>query len=337
LLDPLYALARVHALILSGGGARGAFEAGVATALYEQEHFDLICGTSIGALNGAALAQDQPELLRDTWREIAARNVLRLDPRLESWRRFFSDLRKVRLAHAASCIGKLRIPAPSSITGLLDWAPIRGIIEPRYFFERLKHPFMVGTTDLTHGIGSAFYAFPGDPERAASFAAAEPNAYPMTADNFIDTICASAAVPGAFPPVTIDIPARGPTAFVDGCIANNTPIRQAIDAGATRLTMIFMQHSALRTRDARVRHIGDVVATCQDISDERMLDLDLKLARTINSAVLRGHAPDKRFVDIRVIGPSVPLRLASLAFADQAAIDRVFMLGVEEGRNAASD
>ena len=90
-------------------------------------------------------------------------------------------------------------------------------------------------------------------------------------------------------------------------------------------------------RDARVRHIGDVVATCQDISDERMLDLDLKLARTINSAVLRGHAPDKRFVDIRVIGPSVPLRLASLAFADQAAIDRVFMLGVEEGRNAASD
>ena len=160
----------MHALILSGGGARGAFEAGVATALYEQEHFDLICGTSIGALNGAALAQDQPELLRDTWREIAARNVLRLDPRLESWRRFFSDVRNVRLLRAASGIGKLRIPKPAGIVGLLDWAPIREIIAPRISFDRLKHPFLVGTTDLTHGIGSAFFAFPGDAERAAHIA-----------------------------------------------------------------------------------------------------------------------------------------------------------------------
>jgi NTE family protein len=46
------------ALVLSGGGARGAYEAGVVSQLYAQgEKFDVICGTSIGAINGAFIAQ----------------------------------------------------------------------------------------------------------------------------------------------------------------------------------------------------------------------------------------------------------------------------------------
>lgn len=54
----------MKALILSGGGARGAYEAGAALALLQHERFDIICGTSIGAINGAFIAQDDAE---DKW------------------------------------------------------------------------------------------------------------------------------------------------------------------------------------------------------------------------------------------------------------------------------
>jgi len=47
----------MRALILSGGGARGAYEAGVAVSLLEHEDFELACGASIGAINGALIAQ----------------------------------------------------------------------------------------------------------------------------------------------------------------------------------------------------------------------------------------------------------------------------------------
>jgi len=46
----------VKALVLSGGGARGAYEAGVAKALLEREHYDMVCGVSIGGINAALIA-----------------------------------------------------------------------------------------------------------------------------------------------------------------------------------------------------------------------------------------------------------------------------------------
>lgn len=324
----------MNALVLSGGGARGAFQAGVVAALLERESFDLICGTSIGALNGAAVAQNEPGLLREVWQRIGSARVLRLDRRLEAWRKFGSDVRKARILPALAGLGSLRIPNFSSMTGALDWEPIRTIAGEHFAFDRVARPFILGTTDVTRGTPATFFAFPNEPERARAFASNVADAHPITRENYVDAICASAAMPGAFPPVTIDVVARGPVDFVDGCVANNTPIRQAIDAGATRVTVIFLQHSALRSDDRRPRHVGHVVSACQDITDERMLDLDLKLARHINDAVERGAAPGKRFVDIRVIGPVVPLRLPALKFDDQAALDRVFRLGHEVGRAA---
>ena len=77
------------ALVLSGGGARGAYEAGVlrylrgelAEALGAQPRIDLICGTSIGAVNACFLAShaDRPELqgdaLVDVWRSLRLEDV----------------------------------------------------------------------------------------------------------------------------------------------------------------------------------------------------------------------------------------------------------------------
>ena len=66
------------ALILSGGGARGAYQAGVYKYLSEQKFIpDVICGTSVGALNATALGCGfTPEKLIELWRSIQTGNVM---------------------------------------------------------------------------------------------------------------------------------------------------------------------------------------------------------------------------------------------------------------------
>ncbi|HMV41913.1 MAG TPA: patatin-like phospholipase family protein [Leptospiraceae bacterium] len=66
-------------LILSGGGARGAYQAGVYKYLNERNFIpDVICGTSVGALNATALGCGfTPEKLIQLWRNIDAENVMR--------------------------------------------------------------------------------------------------------------------------------------------------------------------------------------------------------------------------------------------------------------------
>jgi predicted acylesterase/phospholipase RssA len=72
----------MHGLVLSGGGALGAYEAGAASVLipyYEESVFPIrvISGTSVGALNAAALVYGGPEFALDLWRHITADDIFR--------------------------------------------------------------------------------------------------------------------------------------------------------------------------------------------------------------------------------------------------------------------
>lgn len=64
------------ALVLSGGGSRGAYEAGVWQALTELgKDIDMVYGTSVGAINGAMVAQGDLEQTVNLWREIETHMV----------------------------------------------------------------------------------------------------------------------------------------------------------------------------------------------------------------------------------------------------------------------
>lgn len=66
-----------RALTLCGGGAKGAYEIGAVRALYELgETFDIITGTSIGALTGAMLVQGDAEQLYRLWEGLSIRSVM---------------------------------------------------------------------------------------------------------------------------------------------------------------------------------------------------------------------------------------------------------------------
>jgi NTE family protein len=74
----------IRTLILSGGGGRGAFHAGVYDYLYNEEDRwdpDIVVGTSIGAVNGAAIVQSiSPEQLNEFWLKLKADKVQGLPP-----------------------------------------------------------------------------------------------------------------------------------------------------------------------------------------------------------------------------------------------------------------
>src|SRR5215469_14684731 len=85
----------MRALILSGGGARGAYEAGVAVSLLEHEDFELVCGASIGAINGALIAQGDRGELERVWRSMASLGVIRLAPEIEAVAELVADLQRL--------------------------------------------------------------------------------------------------------------------------------------------------------------------------------------------------------------------------------------------------
>src|SRR5690349_21450638 len=82
-----------RALSLSGGGARGSFQLGALTALYDVYGFrpDVIAGTSVGSVNGIMLAQGAPPAVNDPAAILAAVAAGTIDPQLTALRRLEAE------------------------------------------------------------------------------------------------------------------------------------------------------------------------------------------------------------------------------------------------------
>ena len=73
------------AVVLSGGGARGAYQAGAWKALRELDYqFDIVTGTSVGALNAAMMASGDFDRAITLWQEISPEAVLKNSPETSS-------------------------------------------------------------------------------------------------------------------------------------------------------------------------------------------------------------------------------------------------------------
>jgi CRP/FNR family cyclic AMP-dependent transcriptional regulator len=334
-----------RALVLSGGGARGAYEAGVVSALFEREQFEIVCGTSIGAINAAVAAQGATDQLRPLWRGVPERAVIRGVPPIEEFRAVFArkGARRKRSLRAlaadiARAVRALRFASPQLVrrmTHLLDPAPLVEMLDTVLDRSELQRTLIVGVTNLTRARPEAFYWFPdADVAFERTFAEEESASVRLVDENYVAAILASAAIPLAFPNVSLADRDGVVCDYIDGGVGNNTPIRQAIDAGADEITVVIADHIALRDRDHRMEDFGSIALVAQDVMQQQVLELDLKLTRRVNEAVLRGAAPGKRFVKIRTIGPSINIPLPILGFADLETIDRAFDQGLIDGRGA---
>lgn len=118
-------------LVLSGGGTKGAFEVGAEQVLREEGGFEWerIFGVSVGALNGALLAQGEYQRLREVWRTIRQEDV---------YRKVWWPIIAWRLAVQRK-------------TGIYDGSALRKTIEKHVGGRPFRTPFYVGRVSLTSG------------------------------------------------------------------------------------------------------------------------------------------------------------------------------------------
>jgi NTE family protein len=181
------------AFVLSGGGNRGAVQAGAILALLESGiRPDLIVGTSVGGLNGVALAANPTlegaRLIAERWRSVRRADIFPGNPLTVGWR---------LLTGRGSLHG--RDGFDRFVRSLLPQGVER--------FGDLQARCLVTATVLSSGRLRVFGAAPQE--------------------RIVDAILASTAIPPFFPPYRY-----GDEWLVDGAVVANLPLAQAINQGA---------------------------------------------------------------------------------------------------------
>ncbi len=238
------------AIVLSGGGARGAYEAGVLSYLVEKVYpqlppgfeFDIVSGTSVGAIHAgylAASANLDPEVrsqaLLDTWSGMVLDDVLRI--RTTDWFRI-----PLRALGVSSLLWRDGDGGdPDVIGGLVDIAPLERLVEERIPWRSLRRNLEAGRpqtlcvacTDIHTGLVTVF-ADGGDldtgPWDSDPYAQAIPTR--ITSRH----VRASAAIPFLFPAVRI-----GDSYYLDGGLRVNTPLSPALRLGAEKILVIGLK------------------------------------------------------------------------------------------------
>lgn len=236
------------ALILSGGGARGAYQVGVLKAIAQLQPsgghnpFDIICGTSAGAINASLLACESDHYghavtkLEALWANLDSRKIHRVGFRqlLKSTLRIFGSFFR----------GGVVKGEPSA---LLDNAPLRHLLEEQIDFSKLAERIENGDLDalsitaLAYSSGKNVSFFQGASDITGWRRNQRVGARTMLNHNHL---MASSALPAIFPPVKI----RGEY-FGDGAIRQSAPLSTALHLGANRLFVIGVSHNARDSLD----------------------------------------------------------------------------------------
>lgn len=237
-------------LVLSGGGARGAYEAGVLSYIFASiaprmgrpVHFDIVTGTSVGAIHACyvAAAQGLPDAasrLLDVWRSLSLDRVFNLGA---------ADLLRVPLQLLGSGLPKAVLPAsggiPERLPGVFDTTWLESIVLDHIPWRALRdnidsgrlQALAVAATEIATGrsvvfVDSAGTAMP--PWARDPYVIARPSR--ITPGHAL----ASAAIPLVFPALRI-----GRTFYCDGGLRLNTPLSPALRLGAERVLVIGLRY-----------------------------------------------------------------------------------------------
>ena len=228
---------RKTALVLPGGGARGAFQVGVLKALAESlppgsvNPFNVLSGTSAGAINSVVLASKARRFrtaiaeLEQVWGHFRSDQVFRTD----SWTMLKSSLHWL----TAIVLGGYLVGVPRS---LLDNSPLAELLSRNIRFPRIQVSIdkgylqAVAVTAAGYGSARSVTFFQGRPELTSWTRVRRiGRATRLT----VDHLMASAAVPFVFPPVQI-----GGEFYGDGSMRHRAPLSPAIHLGADRMLVV---------------------------------------------------------------------------------------------------
>jgi NTE family protein len=298
------------AIVLSGGGARGAYEAGVLSYLFEEIYpllgddfeFDIVSGTSVGAIHAAYIAAshgmapaERSKGLIETWSSMSFETVLNM-----KWRHLLGvPLRAAGLLPMRRSSGT---PGPDgamqeTFGGLLDIAPLEGLVRARIPWERLAANLDAGrpgtvcvaATEITTGMIRLFMAGHGVDTSPWDF---DPQVNAVHVSLTQEHVRASAAIPFLFPAVRV-----GDCFYVDGGIRLNTPLSPAIRMKADRVLVVGVKHktgpSAPATKPCNIESIAKPAFLLGKLLDAILLDPienELRQLDVINALLEGGRA-----------------------------------------------
>lgn len=248
----------LNVLVLQGGGALGAYQAGAYEALAEADFMpDWVAGISIGAINGAIIAGNRPEdrvpKLRQFWEKVSS-GLQGSIPAFEDYLRPFFNETSANLAASFGVPGFFTPRFPSAYfqpkgsleaISLYDTAPLAETLNDLVNFDYLKNGgprLSVGAVDVEKG---DFHYFDSHDKNV------------MLDERHI---MASGALPPAFAPVKI-----GARHYWDGGIVSNTPIDYVVEFEGSKNDMCIFQVDVFRAKGAMPRTLGEVGEREKDI------------------------------------------------------------------------
>ncbi len=230
-------------LVMTGGGARGAYQAGILKRIGElkrvQTHgnpFPIIGGSSAGAINGSALAAGSDDFA------LATKILARVWSNLQPSDIFHCDV----LSQAHNSLTWILDLSFGALLGggnarsLLDASPLRDFLNTHLHCDRIRenikrghlYALAISATNYTSGKSYLFIeGMKGHPMWNRS------RRVTLATRITVEHVCASAAIPLVFQPVKLKT-ARGTAFFGDGCVRLQQPLSPVIRLGAERIFAI---------------------------------------------------------------------------------------------------
>ena len=295
-------------LVLSGGGARGAYQAGVLKYIAEafpETRFQIMTGISAGAINTGFLAnhtgtfQEAAEGLLDCWRDLGHERVIRPESTVSFIRRMMSTVESDSFSSEDDF-------DMSGRRGLLDPSPLRD-----YMREKLNahngllegvsaniaagrlHAFAVTATNYMTGQTTTFV------QGSSVDRWVGPNRIGISTRMEVDHIMASAALPIIFPSVYINGAWYG-----DGGVRMTMPLSPAVNMGADHLLVISTRYDRSRVEADQPSIVGyppvaQVIGILMNAIFLDVLDQDALMLKRINDLIT--HVPRKHRRGLRPI------------------------------------
>jgi NTE family protein len=314
------------ALILTGGGARAAYQVGVLKAIAEflprNAHcpFAIICGTSAGALNAATLAVNAGnfrkgvQYLTNTWKNFHANQVYRTD--------VIGVFNNSMLWLAGVILNMIGINRLAKVS-LLDNSPLVELLERMLPCEKIQESIDAGLlhalsiTASGYGSGQSVTFFQGVKQLVPW---RRKGRVGIATQIEIKHLLASSALPFIFPATQINR-----EYFGDGSMRQIAPISPALHLGATRVLIIGVSvngnpEQADRAAIGAYPSLASIAGHTLNSIFLDSMEVDMERLRKINDLVaimpeeMRDRA-DLRHIDALVMSPSQPIEKIAERYA----------------------
>jgi len=306
-------------LVLTGGGARAAYQVGVVKAVRDilgspaRNPFPILCGTSAGAINAAALAVSADDFPRavaqllEFWEQMRCEHIYRTD----AWH---------IMSSGARWLGALMLLSRHNPVSLLDNAPLRALLEKNLDVSRIQlhldsgalYAVCVTASGYTSGQSVSFF------QGGSGLEGWERNQRIGAAVALkVDYLLASAALPFIFPAVKVHR-----EYFGDGSMRQIAPVSPALHLGADRVLIVGTGRQGTDQARARSNVYPSLAQVAGHALNSIFLDslmVDIERMERINRTVRLIPAEamkDSQLRPIKVlfITPSEPLERIAARF-----------------------